>query len=83
MIEKILEKMSYFNRPQKLGVAALVFIAHREKTSVHHQWKEWNFSDIPESIIHSIDHLEDGYQFVIAAKVADEFTAPGREGIPF
>ena len=80
MIEKILEKMSDFNRPQTLGVAALILIAQREQTTVTHQWKEWGYSDIPETLVESIDQLDGDYQFAmpaagfaIAAKVAVEF----------
>ena len=65
--------MSDFNRPQTLGVAALIFIAHREQTSLHHQWEELGFSDIPETLVESIDQLDGDYQFAIAAKVAVEF----------
>lgn len=74
MIEKILEKMSDFNRPQALGVAALIFIAHREQTSLHHQWEELGFSDIPETFVDSIDQLDGDYQFAIASFVAKKFT---------
>lgn len=74
-VKKVLDMMSDFNRPQVLGVAALIFIAHREQTSLHYQWEEFGFSDIPDFIVHSIDQLDDDDQFAIAERIAKEFAA--------
>lgn len=72
-VQEILKQMCDFNRPQALGVVALIFIAQREQTSVSYQWKEWGYSDIPETLVGCIDELDDDDQFAIASKIATEF----------
>ena len=59
----MIEALHQLDRPSACGLAALILIAEREQTSVGYQYKEWNFLDIPRSIIDYIDELE-GYQYL-------------------
>ena len=72
-IEQILDTARDFDSPQVFGVCALIFIAHREQTSVRYQWKEWNFSDIPDSVIDAIDELDDDDQLTLVAEMTEAY----------
>ncbi|XHR81384.1 MAG: hypothetical protein ACFKPT_24685 [Gloeotrichia echinulata GP01] len=67
MIE-ILDKLE---RPSACGLAALIFIAKREQTSVAYQHKKWNFSEIPHHIIDYINGLEDEEHLAIAQQLVN------------
>ncbi|MEH2123723.1 hypothetical protein [Nostoc sp.] len=68
--DAIRREMSIFTLSQTTGLASLVFLAWREKTSVWDQWSECGFADIPENTVSLCDLLSDQDQLKLAADIA-------------
>ena len=69
-LNAIRREMSIFTLSQTTGLASLVFLAWREKTSVWDQWSEWGFADIPENTVSLCDLLSDQEQLKLTADIA-------------
>ncbi|WP_138500933.1 hypothetical protein [Nostoc sp. PA-18-2419] len=70
LTDAIRREMSIFTLSQTTGLASLIFLAWREKTSVWDQWSEWDFADIPENTVSLCDLLGDQEQLKLAADIA-------------
>ncbi|MFN6565440.1 MAG: hypothetical protein RMY28_037345 [Nostoc sp. ChiSLP01] len=59
-----------FNRTQATGLNCLIFLSLREQTTIAYQRIEWGFTDIPSSVIHKCDSLDESDLLELATEIA-------------
>lgn len=75
------EIIFHLNHVQLTGLGCLVFLAIREKTTLHYQWKEWGFTDIPNETILELEMSDAGLlelATAIATYLLEDLTINGK-----